>query len=357
MFKPYGVKLDIQPRVDSRGMVRAQIDSEASSIDASISTAAGPGLRTRKVSTEFNVASGETIVLSGLISRETSTDVDKVPFLGDLPVLGALFRSTRFQNKETELVVFVTPTVVDSHTPELAERVSRAGDKLARTMDAPPYLSQPLQPGRDAGSFAPVPEPGAPAAVMAPTGRGGSLLVVTRPEAALHMAPDRASAVLLMLGRGAAVRQGAQQETDAASGRWRHVLVGEVGGWLAADAVQPVSRTAPGRPSGSVEAADSAGPLLEPLTAPRPAAPAATAAVPQRSLRVTADRLALRVTPDINAPIVRWLRAGDTVDVLPQAQRGRWTAVQAGEQRGWAASQWLVPSAQPGPANDSKHGQ
>ena len=116
LFKAYGVTLEIQPRVDSRGIIRAQINSEVSSIDSSVSTQAGPGLRTRKTTTEFNVGSGETIVLSGLLSRETSTDVDKVPLLGDLPILGALFRSKRFQNKETELVVFVTPTVVDSLT-------------------------------------------------------------------------------------------------------------------------------------------------------------------------------------------------------------------------------------------------
>jgi len=327
--------------------VRAQIDSEASSIDASISTPAGPGLRTRKVSTEFNVASGETIVLSGLLSRETSTDIDKVPLLGDLPVLGALFRSTRFQNKETELVVFVTPTVVDSHTPELAERVRRTGEKLARTMNEPPYLSQPLQAGRDAGSFTPVPGPAASAAPLPAPGfesAGGSLLVVTSPEALLRASPQPGAAVLLTLGRGAAVRMGAQPVTggDEDGNRWRQVLVGEVRGWIAAGEVQPVSRAA-GTLSAAPEAAvDSAGPLLEPLSTP---AAASTAAV--HRLRVTAERLALRVTPDINAPVLSQLRAGTVVQAQPQAQRGRWSAVQAGELRGWAASHWLVPDDKP----------
>jgi pilus assembly protein CpaC len=357
LFKPYGVKLEIQPRVDSRGTVRAQIDSEASSIDASVSTPAGPGLRTRKVSTEFNVASGETIVLSGLLSRETSTDVDKVPLLGDLPVLGALFRSTRYQNKETELVVFVTPTVVDSHTPELAERVRRTGEKLAQAMDAPPYLSQPLQAGRDAGSFTPAPAPAlaAVAAASAESGSaGGSLLVVTIPEAMLRAGPSTGAAVLLTLGRGAAVRLAAQPATDgdsdndSASTRWRQVLVGEVHGWIAADAVQPASRAAAGvLRDVSASAADNAGPLLGPLSTPLPPTAAMAGQPAQRTLRVTADRLALRVTPDINAPLLRQLRAGALVDALPQPQRGRWIAVQADELRGWVASQWLLPADRP----------
>ena len=344
LFKPYGVKLDIQPRVDSHGVVRAMIDSEVSSIDAAISTPAGPGLRTRKTSTEFNVNSGETIVLSGLLSRETSTDIDKVPFLGDLPILGALFRSKRFQNKETELVVFVTPTVVDGKTPELAERVRRTDERLQATMGPAPYLSQPLQPGRDASSFtqaAPADEkPTRSSLQFDPP--GGSLLMVTSPSALLRLRPHAASAAIMTLGRGAAVRMGAQQpEVD--SSRWRHVLVGEVSGWIAADAVQPVGQATPQpvpRDSQSKDS-DAIGVPVSPINAASPVAQAGDAS-PDR-MRVIADRLALRVTPDINAPMLRQLRAGTVVEILPQPQRAYWTAVRVDGQRGWVASQWLVP--------------
>jgi pilus assembly protein CpaC len=78
-----------------------------------------------------------------------------------------------------------------------------------------------------------------------------------------------------------------------------------------------------------------------------PAAAAAAGQPVQRRLRVTANRLALRVTPDINAPVLRQLRAGTVVEALPQMQRGRWTAVQAGDLRGWVATQWLLPAGQP----------
>jgi pilus assembly protein CpaC len=152
-FKPYGIKLDIEPRVGHSGVIRAIIESEVSSIDASITTTGGPALLTRRTRTEFNVRQGDTIVLSGLLQRSTSTDVDKVPLLGDVPILGALFRSRRFQNKETELVVFVTPSVVDSHSPGLLERTARTTERLGQELGRTPYLSAPLQPGSDGASF------------------------------------------------------------------------------------------------------------------------------------------------------------------------------------------------------------
>lgn len=166
LFKAYGIKLDIVPRVDRNGIVRATIESEVSAIDPSVSTPSGPALSTRKTSTEFNVNSGETLVLAGLISRKTSSSIDKVPGLGDLPILGALFRSKRFQNDETELVVFVTPTLVDSRSPGLTERVQRAGERLQGDLGRPPYLPDPNAPGQ-ASQAAPV---AAPPVAAAPPG-------------------------------------------------------------------------------------------------------------------------------------------------------------------------------------------
>lgn len=130
LFKPYGIRLDIEPRVDHNGIIRARIMSEVSDIDPSVSTVAGPALRTRKTETEFNVIQGGTIVLSGLLKRDASTSLDKVPFLGDIPVLGALFRSKRFQNNETELVVFVTPMTVDRNTLDQDARMAHAITRL-----------------------------------------------------------------------------------------------------------------------------------------------------------------------------------------------------------------------------------
>jgi pilus assembly protein CpaC len=339
LFKPYGVKLEIQPKVDGQGLIRAKIDSEVSSIDAAVSTPAGPALRIRKASTEFNVKSGETIVLGGLLSRETSTDIDKVPFLGDLPVLGPLFRSKRFQNRETELVVFVTPTVVDSNTPELAGRIAGAKERLAQTMGAAPYLSDPLQPGRDAGS---VTDAAAANALVGPPGRydagpaGGSLLAVRRGEALLRAEPRRDATVLLRLSRGALLRLG---EADAGDGLWRHVISGELAGWVEAEAVAPAARAEAAAPGTGLDvAAEQRGSALAPVTA-QPAPPGAA----PRTMRVLLDRLALRAAPDINAAVLRKLGAGNVVKLLPQPQRGTWSAVEVDGQRGWTATQWLMP--------------
>jgi pilus assembly protein CpaC len=145
-FKPYGVRLDIEPRVARSGAIRAVIDSEVSSIDTSVSSTNGPALLTRRTRTEFNVKAGETIVLSGLLQRNSNTDIDALPLLGDIPILGALFRSKHFQNKETELVMFVTPYLVDSHTPMLKDRIERTKERLEQSFGAPPYLSESLQP-------------------------------------------------------------------------------------------------------------------------------------------------------------------------------------------------------------------
>ena len=93
----------------------------------------GPALRTRKTETEFNVMDGGTIVLSGLLKRDASTSLDKMPLLGDIPILGALFRSKRFQNNETELVVFVTPRAVEKHTPEQQASMTGALERLEKT--------------------------------------------------------------------------------------------------------------------------------------------------------------------------------------------------------------------------------
>ncbi len=130
LFKAYGVRLDIEPRVDATGAIRANIETEVSAIDPTVSAPAGPALRTRRTSTEFNVREGGTIVLSGLLSREQSTDIDKLPLLGDLPVVGAMFRSKRFSNKETELVVFVTPKVVSADMPAMADKIERTEQQM-----------------------------------------------------------------------------------------------------------------------------------------------------------------------------------------------------------------------------------
>lgn len=142
LFKPYGVSLKITPYLESHGAVRSHVDVEVSSIDPSLSIPTGPSLKTRRASTEFNVLSGQTLVLAGFISHESSHNTHQVPGLGQIPILGALFKSKRFQRNETELVIFVTPVVVDAEHAANKERV-RLGQEIMSQEITPARLNAP----------------------------------------------------------------------------------------------------------------------------------------------------------------------------------------------------------------------
>jgi pilus assembly protein CpaC len=145
-FKPYGVSLKITPQVEANGAIRSRLEVEVSSIDTALSIPTGPSLKTRRAATEFNVVSGQTLVLAGFISRELSSNVSKVPGLGDIPVLGELFKSERFQRQETELAIFVTPVIVDADNPHLDDRIRRSGAVLEAAFPTPPLVNTPVKP-------------------------------------------------------------------------------------------------------------------------------------------------------------------------------------------------------------------
>ena len=112
-FKEYGIKLKVSPKVDSFGNVQALIDTEISQLDPAVTVQGAPGLLTRRAQTQVNVRSGQTIVISGLLSAENGEDTDGLPGIGRIPVIGSLFRSRNHRDSVTELVIFVTPEVID----------------------------------------------------------------------------------------------------------------------------------------------------------------------------------------------------------------------------------------------------
>lgn len=138
-FKPFGIRLHIEPVINSDGDIAANIETEVSRVDPSINVAGFPGFITRRVSAELNVREGQTIVISGLVDANASKSFDKVPGLGNIPVLGALFSSRNFQRSRTELVIFVTPYVVDAKSPEnqaLIERSNAMHEQMRATTGA-----------------------------------------------------------------------------------------------------------------------------------------------------------------------------------------------------------------------------
>jgi pilus assembly protein CpaC len=116
VYKEFGVRLHFQPKIAPNGEIHLKIAQEVSELDfANAVILSGfriPALRSRKAESSLQLADGQTFALAGLIDNKISRQVTKVPLLGDIPILGALFRSTRYQNSETELVILVTPMIV-----------------------------------------------------------------------------------------------------------------------------------------------------------------------------------------------------------------------------------------------------
>jgi pilus assembly protein CpaC len=124
-YKDYGVHLDIKPVADAHGNVLADINTEVSQIDPSVTIDGFPGFLTRKTSSVVNVQSGQTIVLSGLVQSAGSNALNKFPWLGDIPILGYLFRDKNFSASKSELVIFVTPEIITPHSAVNHELVQR----------------------------------------------------------------------------------------------------------------------------------------------------------------------------------------------------------------------------------------
>lgn len=113
-FVPIGVKLEVTPRVNEEGLMTIQLKPEVSSVIEVITTAQtqAPRIATRSAETMLTVRDGETIVLGGLISQEERKQTIKVPLLGDIPILGQLFRFTSTDTRETEVVFLITPSIL-----------------------------------------------------------------------------------------------------------------------------------------------------------------------------------------------------------------------------------------------------
>jgi pilus assembly protein CpaC len=127
-FKDYGIRLAIKPVADDQGNIMASIKTEVSSIDRSVSVQGIPGFLTRQSEGEVNVKNGQTIVMSGLVNTEMSDDATRVPGISNIPVLGRLFRSDNFKSGRTDLVILVTPTVIDPASTMNRERLDKAMD-------------------------------------------------------------------------------------------------------------------------------------------------------------------------------------------------------------------------------------
>lgn len=115
-YKQYGVSLSYTPTVLSDGRISLRVRPEVSQLDyANAVTLNGtrvPGITSRRAETTLELGSGQSMMIGGLLQNSHNNNIQKTPFLGDLPILGALFRSNGFQRNETELVIIITPYLV-----------------------------------------------------------------------------------------------------------------------------------------------------------------------------------------------------------------------------------------------------
>jgi len=127
-FKEFGIRLNFIPTITPRNTIRLQVAPEVSSLDyangVTISGFTVPGINVRKVNTEVELSEGQSFVIGGLLDNRTTKTFNKIPFLGDVPILGKFFQSIATTKTNTELIVIVTPEVVapipaGAHVPEL----------------------------------------------------------------------------------------------------------------------------------------------------------------------------------------------------------------------------------------------
>ena len=120
-FKEFGIRLSLTPTVLAPNRISLKVAPEVSELDFSAGVQVGgtavPALNVRRTDTTVELGDGESFVISGLISRNLLANVDKIPFLGSVPILGAFFKSSRYSRDERELIMVVTPHLVKPLRP------------------------------------------------------------------------------------------------------------------------------------------------------------------------------------------------------------------------------------------------
>ena len=164
-YKTYGVQLKFTPTVLNDSKIAVQVNPIVSELDNTFGQSfvlpggyVVPGLRTRAMDTHVEVNDGQTFAIAGLLSDNSRNVINKFPVLGDIPVLGVLFRSTQYQKNTTELVALVTPHLVKPMPPGAARL---ATDKWIDPSDVDVYLLG-LEQGRQPPAPASAPAPAAP---------------------------------------------------------------------------------------------------------------------------------------------------------------------------------------------------
>jgi pilus assembly protein CpaC len=176
-FKEYGIRMNFIPTVTPRGTIRLQVAPEVSALDfgnaVSIAGFVEPAITVRRVKTEVELADRQSFAIGGLLDNSENETFSKIPFIGDIPILGKFFQSIQRQKQNTELIVIVTPEIV-SPVPE--------GTEIAIPKMAQPFLP----PNSDTPMHTPDARAAGESAPAAPTMPVEQLLDSMKPEAPLQ---------------------------------------------------------------------------------------------------------------------------------------------------------------------------
>jgi len=176
MFKEFGIRLTFTPTVIGNDLIHLKVKPEVSALDFAngvvVSGFRVPALTTRRTETEVELQNGQTFAIAGLMNNTLNNSMSKIPGIGDIPILGLLFRSRAHQKNQTELVVMITPTIVRRGSTGVSEGVPSLVEPFmgapAKTYPSPaPWVGSPRYPAnqpapRSGGTDAPVPQAAAP---------------------------------------------------------------------------------------------------------------------------------------------------------------------------------------------------
>lgn len=159
VFKEFGVRLRFTPTITGGGFVHLKVAPEVSTLDfANGVTMEGfrvPALATRRTETEVELRDGQTFAISGLLDRNMDETLRRVPGIGDIPILGYLFRSSAYRKNTTELVVMITPHIMRRDSPGVTPNLPGLSEPFlpipTRTMPMPPPAFSGLAPDNPAG--------------------------------------------------------------------------------------------------------------------------------------------------------------------------------------------------------------
>ena len=168
-YKQYGVGLAFTPVVLADGRISMRVRPEVSELSnegaVRLNNFLVPALTTRRAETTVELGSGQSFMIAGLLRNHNTNDINKAPFLGDLPIIGALFRSTSFRRDETELVIIVTPYLVRPTSGQLATPLDglRLPNDAQQVFMGQTFSGVGVVPPTNAANY-----PGASAAAAAP---------------------------------------------------------------------------------------------------------------------------------------------------------------------------------------------